>query len=441
MTVENGFIKCKYTLPDKLELVPQMLDEKPFKKHLIQIAYWNSTARFRVVAAGRRSGKTHIAKKRVIKEVITKGGKYFVAAPTRSQAKMIYWDDLKKMIPKQFIVGKPSETELIIKLHNGSLHVVGLDEPARIEGIPWKGGVLDEYGNMKEDTWFKHVEPALGTMVGWCDLIGTPEGRNHYFRTAIKAASPYNTSWEFFTWESADILPKEVIEDAKVNLDIESFNQEYRGSFGTITGGVYYTFGEHNKAKLSYDKFRDLYFCFDFNVSPGVAAVFQEAVLPNNEFGIKIIDEVYIDKNSNTEKVCKELSSRYYGHSMKVYLCGDATGGARRTSSLQGTDWDIVKDILSPNFDVVDLVPSSNPSERERVNKVNSYLRNAKGVTRLYVDPIKCPMTVVDFEGVVWDKNNTIDKKKDDNLTHLTDAIGYGVLAVSSSNTLFVSRR
>jgi hypothetical protein len=53
-----------------------------------------------------------------------------------------------------------SESELTIPLwHGGELALVGMDKPARIEGAPWDGGVLDEYGNMKPQAWGENVRP------------------------------------------------------------------------------------------------------------------------------------------------------------------------------------------------------------------------------------------------------------------------------------------
>ena len=70
----------------------------------------------------------------------------------------------------------------MIRLINGAqIWVVGLDRPERIEGSPWDGGVLDEYGNMRANAWPEHIRPALSDRAGWCDFTGVPEGRNHYY--------------------------------------------------------------------------------------------------------------------------------------------------------------------------------------------------------------------------------------------------------------------
>lgn len=69
-------------------------------------------------------------------------GQYFAAAPTHAQAKKIFWDDLKAFTLSCLHPRKPSESDLIIYLPNGSeIHVLGLDKPQRIEGIPGRAAV------------------------------------------------------------------------------------------------------------------------------------------------------------------------------------------------------------------------------------------------------------------------------------------------------------
>src|ERR1700728_5511217 len=124
------------------------------RAHPVQRAYQQSPHRFNTVPAGRRSGKTELAKRKLVSRAIAApvfdNPRFFAAAPTRPHAKRIYWQDLKELIPEWMRARAPSETDLVIRLINGAeIHVFGMDRPERIEGSPWDGGVLDEYGNMK----------------------------------------------------------------------------------------------------------------------------------------------------------------------------------------------------------------------------------------------------------------------------------------------------
>jgi hypothetical protein len=322
-----------------------------------------------------------------------------------------------------------------VKLLNGSeIWVVGMDRPERIEGPPWDGGVLDEYGNMKAKTWGEHVRPALSDRRGWCWLIGVPEGRNHYYDMDQRAILDDSGEWGSFHWKSADILPAEEIEAARNDLDELTFQQEYEGSFIRFEGQTYYPFQRrtHAAKPLPYNKAGDLWFCFDFNVNPGVCAVAQQMQLPNGLLGVGVIGEVYIPQNSNTPAVCRKLIADWEGHEGRIFCYGDATGGAKGTAKIKGSDWDLVKAELRPVFGgrVFYKVPRANPREKVRVNCVNSLLMNGAGEIRLMVDPAKAPHVVKDFEGVQWLKGGAgeIDKAANPLLTHLTDGIGYCIV-------------
>jgi len=364
--------------------------------------------------------------------------RFFAAAPTREQAKRIYWNDLKRLVPAAAIRGKPSETELTIPLwHGGELFVFGMDKPERIEGAPVDGGILDEYANIKARAWGENVRPALSDRNAWCDLIGVPEGRNHYYdvyQTAVAEQMSGSTEWAAFTWHSADILPPSEIAAARRDLDALTFSQEYEASFVNFAGRAYYGFSDANKARLvpRYDPRGPLIFCLDFNVSPGVAAVVQSLRLAPDDAPVTgVIGEVWIEDNSTTEIVCRKLATDWGTHQGRVEVYGDATGGARGTAQVSGSDWDIAKRMLRGTFgDRVSFhVKSANPKERSRVNAVNTRCCAGDGTRRLFVDPSAAPHVVKDLEGVptVDGGSGEIDKKKHPRLTHISDALGYYV--------------
>ena len=371
--------------------------------------------------------------------------RYFAAAPTRDQVKRIYWSDLKRMVPEHLRLREPSESKLIMYLVTGAeIHLLGMDKPERVEGSPWDGGVLDEIANMKKRTWPEHVRPALSDRRGWCDFIGVPEGRNHYYDLYKDAQAQFHEAiaagrvpeWNAFWWKSADILDPAEIKAAKRDLDELTFLQEYEASFVNFSGRAYYPFVEHTHcAKLEYNPKWDLEICFDFNVSPGVAAVIQEQWLPTSAteetWGDGVIGEVYIPRNSNTPRVCDKLIKDFGKHRGKIKCYGDYTGGARGTAKVMGSDWQLVKQKLWGHFghDQVQFIVKPNPRERDRINSVNSRLQTIENDRRMMVDPSKAPFTVKDLEGVALLEGGSgeIDKRLDTDLTHLTDAIGYRI--------------
>lgn len=425
---------------------PEILTRRwyPLKAHPEQMRLIDSEARFRVVPAGRRSGKTERAKRHLVRKAFQPtpwdDPRYFAAAPTRDQAKAIYWADLKAMVPPWALAETPRESDLLIRLITGAeIQVIGMDKPQRIEGRSWNGGILDEYANMKEQAWRENVRPALSDRQGWCWLVGVPEGRNHYYDLYRAAQADETGTWAAFHWVSADILPPEEVESARRDLDELTFQQEYEASFVNFEGRAYYVFDERKHcARLAYDPKRTIAFCFDFNVEPGVAAVAQEQRLPNGLDGTGWIGEVWIDRNSNTPAVCRKLLTDWREHEGRIICYGDATGGARGTAKVDGSDWDIIKRLLRGGTDglpgfgdrITFRVPAANPPERSRVNAVNTRFQNGAGDVHMMVDPSRAPHLVKDFEGVALLKGGSgeIDKKHDLKLTHISDAAGYYIV-------------
>lgn len=438
-----------------------MLPERwtKMKDHYEQIRLCRSRSRFNVVPAGRRSGKTElVGKRKIVLKAMNAHRKdlpefyipypdprLFVAAPTYNQVERIYWADLKKMVPKEFMLKRPNESSLVIQLVNGAeIHCLGMDKPERIEGSPWDYGVLDEFANMKQKVWTQHVRPALSDRLGSCDFIGVPEGRNHYYdlyKNALADSLQADREgrvpeWGAFHWISADILPESEIIAAKKDLDELTYQQEYEASFINFVGRAYYAFIEETHcAALTYNPRNDLLFMFDFNVAPGVAAVAQEQHLPSRGSGTKfwgtgVIGEVWIPRGSNTIRVCDKLLYDWGNHQGRIFCYGDATGGAGGSAKVLGSDWQLIKEKLWGHFGMdraIFRVPQANPRERDRVNSVNSRMRNTKGEIRLMVDPSRAPQTVRDLEGtiVVEGGSGEIDKTSNPDMSHITDAIGY----------------
>jgi hypothetical protein len=138
------------------------------------------------------------------------------------------------------------------------------------------------------------------------------------------------------------------------------------------------------------------------------------------------------------EKRARLLTQRlsYLQTPLRVELYGDAAGNQRRTAGT-ATDWQIVKDFFKmwvgtyqPSY----RVPSVNPLVRDRVNCVNSRLRNQLGEARVFIDP-RCRELIKDLEQVTWAvdaKGTTTSEidKTDGMRTHTSDALGYFIAQV-----------
>lgn len=402
----------------------------------------DSTKRFNVMATGRRCGKTHILRRKccLVARGIDKNVAYI--APTYKMAKRIAWKKFKyRLMQLNWLDGKPNESDLILNLRSGSsIQLFGAENYDAIRGLEFDHVACDEFAYWPLEAWDEAVRATLANRVGTADFASSPDGRNHFYDFYQRGLtnSPRWSDWGSFHFTTAqgELVPLSEIEAAKNELDPLTFQQEYEASFVNFSGRAYYNFSEQNYGRLAYDPEDDLIFCFDFNVSPGVAVIAQEQYLPHpsGEFGTGIIDEVYIPQGSNTQYVCERLIDKYKHHKGRILAYGDATGGNRVPSSIIGSDWEIIDNMLGKVFTgrYIKRVMRKNPLERARVNAMNSRIKTQSGKIRLMVDPEHAPNTIKDLEGtkILEGSNGALDKTKgggNEKFTHLTDAVGYYV--------------
>jgi len=429
----------------------------PLAYHDEQEKLWCTETRFRVVPAGRRSGKTEIAKRFIVIQAMTslQSDAWFVcAAPVNDQAVRIYWADLKAMSPAWAVADISEGKHTITYVNGAQLTVLGLDKPERIEGRPLDGIVLDEYANMKSKVWIENVRPALSTpgrVPGWAWFIGVPEGRNHYYKLSKAAEDEAREDWSNHHWTSRGIVDESELESAKGDLDELTYAQEYEASFINFSGRAYYTFNSaiHAVERLTYNPNLPIHLNFDFNVSPGICSISQESLYTGSIEKVdkskpitKFIGEVWIPRNSNTPMVCrKALTLTFedaYGNKHKledhlgdVVCYGDATGGAKGTAKVKGSDWDLIKAELRPVFGsrLKIRVPKANPRERVRINSMNARFMSHTGAICALVDP-RCKHSIEDLDGtaLVEGGSGELDKNSDSDRTHMTDGMGYNIV-------------
>ena len=146
---------------------------------------FSSTARFRVLVAGRRFGKSYLSCIELLRGAINKPGEtYFYCAPTYRMAKDIAWKLLKQLVPKQWLKSK-NESDLKIELVNGSMiELKGTENAMALRGRSLSGVVLDEAAFMDPGVWFEVLRPALADKQGWALFISTPKAPHHGFTTS-----------------------------------------------------------------------------------------------------------------------------------------------------------------------------------------------------------------------------------------------------------------
>jgi phage terminase large subunit len=170
-------------------------------------------------------------------------------------------------------------------------------------------------------------------------------------------------------------------------------------------GQVYYSFRREDVVSSVEKKQGTIFVGMDFNVNPITAVVFQHI---NN--GFHIFDEIYLE-NSDTFKMCDELKRKGY---TGARIIPDSTGRNRKTSGQ--SDFDILKQagfVIESTY---------NPFVGDRINNTNRLLASG----RVVIDP-RCKKLINDLEKVVWKDNKPDQSGENKMLTHISDALGYGL--------------
>ena len=207
--------------------------------HPAQLEIFKSDARFKIVVAGRRFGKSYLsAWLLLINAIQSKSKDVFYIAPTFQQAKDIMWAMLKDL--GQDLIIQAYENTAVLTLINGrKIYLKGSDRPETLRGTGISYVVLDEYASMKPVVWEQIIRPSLADVQGRALFIGTPAGKNHFFDLYNDAKE--DDEWDRFQFKSIDnpFLPPSEIQASKKNMSTMSFRQEFEASFETFTGGIF----------------------------------------------------------------------------------------------------------------------------------------------------------------------------------------------------------
>ena len=205
--------------------------------HPGQAEVHRNPARFKVLAAGRRWGKTRLGVNECI-DVATKGGRAWWVAPSYKTSE-VGWRPLRRMGGK--IGAEVRRVDRMINLPGGgSVQVRSADDPDSLRGEGLDFVVLDENAFMKEEAWIEALRPALSDRQGKALFISTPKGHNWFWRLYQRGNNGDGewTSFHFPT-SSNPYIPAEEIEAAKRSLPERIYNQEYLAVFLDDAGGVF----------------------------------------------------------------------------------------------------------------------------------------------------------------------------------------------------------
>ena len=198
--------------------------------------------RFKVVAAGRRCGKSRLAATTLLIEALRcpAGSAVLYVAPTNGQARQIIWNVLMEL-GREVIQSSHINNQDIVMINGATIYVRGADRPDTLRGVSLTYAVLDEVADIKPEAWEQVIRASLSDKKGRAMFIGTPKGRNFFYdlyRLGLSGEDSDWKSWHFTTQDNPLIDPTEV-ESAKKTLSSFAFKQEYLASFDNAGSDVF----------------------------------------------------------------------------------------------------------------------------------------------------------------------------------------------------------
>ena len=370
-------------------------------------------SRFRVLITGRRFGKTYLAVNELAKFASQPNKKVWYVAPSYRQAKAICWNVLKEKMIYHKWVKTINHSDLTITLKNNSqITLRGSDNEQSLRGVGLNFLCIDEFADVSKEAWYEVLRPTLSDTKGHALFCGSPRGFGNWSYDLYKMCETNNDwkSFQYTTLEGEQVTQDE-IEQAKQDLDLRTFQQEYEATFVNYSGMIYYNFSRDKNIIEKYTKDSPvLHIGLDFNVDPMSAVV---CIIENDR--IIVIDEIQI-YSSNTNEMCDEIKTRYKNKQIVVYP--DPSARQRKTSAGGLTDLSILK---NNGFDV--RCRSTAPLVRDRINAVNSKLKNVNGKKSLFIVKF-CKNAIKSIERQIY-KEGTHIPEKDSGYDHMNDALGY----------------
>jgi predicted phage terminase large subunit-like protein len=228
--------------------------------HQGQEQVWTSRARFKVLAAGRRWGKSRLGAALCLTELLEDRRAWWVS-PTYPIAE-IGWRSIKELarqIPGIVI----REGDRQAAYGNGFIQVKSADNSTGLRGEGLDLLIVDEAAHIRNwpEVWEQALRPSLSDRKGRALFISTPKGFNHFFELYQRGDKGGEWASFHFPSESNPFLDPAEIEAARRDLPALVAKQEYDAEFVQLVGALfkreYFTIIE-DAPDIQYARFYDL---------------------------------------------------------------------------------------------------------------------------------------------------------------------------------------
>lgn len=338
-----------------------------WQPHSLQREVLLSPVRQRLVAAGRRAGKSEVGGQTLVPEaframgeleLLTSLGKrreYWIVGPEYSDAEKefrVVWNALDRLgfaFDKPGSYNNPYSGDMRISLFGGRyiISAKSAKYPGTLVGEGLSGVVFSEAAKLKPSIYHKFIRPTLADYRGWSFFGSTPEGRNWFYELWQSGQDPDKpgwASWRAPSWSNPYVYSEGVDTEALAilgelrrsgqsqlasvadvwkaarsvidpeilslfdDMSQEMFNQEIASLFTEYVGRVFKDFDEEYHV-TSQELMSDwaTYAAVDYGfTNPTVWLLVQ--VDPHGE-RVHVVDEYY-ERGKTIEEVAREVPAR-----------------------------------------------------------------------------------------------------------------------------------
>lgn len=217
-----------------------------WEPHEGQRSVRESDSRFRIVACGRRWGKTELAAHELFEEAFENPGTLcWWVAPDYRLADIGY-EKIKSLVPEGFIKENGIKRSKPKHIHLKNDSKIEFRSAGKEDGLIGEGVqslVIDEASMVSSHAWKKELRPTLSDTMGNMLAISTPKGQNwfhdYYHRGQSEEKKHQDVeSWQAPTYENPHV-PDSEVDAARDELPERIFEQEYLARFVDDSGGVF----------------------------------------------------------------------------------------------------------------------------------------------------------------------------------------------------------
>lgn len=222
--------------------MPHVVDIALPVRHAGQSRVVRESARYNVLACGRRWGKTTLGIDVAVDPVLD-GQPVGWFSPTYPMMLEVWREAARTLRP---IASKVNAQERRIELLTGGvLEFWSLTEPDSVRGRKYARAVLDEAAMVRDllRAWNEAIRPTLADMAGDAWFLSTPKGRTDFHELHRRGEAGVDgwASWQMPTWTNPHIPPAE-IDAMRAELPPRVFSQEVEAEFVADVEGALWTF-------------------------------------------------------------------------------------------------------------------------------------------------------------------------------------------------------